>query len=43
MTMNLPPDVLIVLDRSGSMNQGTDGMNCAADMSNCVGGNNGRR
>lgn len=39
MTMNLPPDVLIVLDRSGSMNQGTDGMNCAADMSNCVGGN----
>jgi hypothetical protein len=38
-TMNLPPDVLIVLDRSGSMAQGTDGKNCAADNSNCVGGN----
>jgi hypothetical protein len=27
-TMNLPPDVLIVLDRSGSMDQKIDGTNC---------------
>jgi len=38
-TMNLPPDVLIVLDRSGSMADGTDGLKCATDMSNCMGGN----
>jgi hypothetical protein len=38
-TKNVPPDVLIVLDRSGSMNQGTDGMNCSDALMNCVGGN----
>ena len=31
---NIPPDVLIVLDRSGSMAQGTDGVMCAG--TNCM-------
>lgn len=35
-TMNLPPDVLIVLDRSGSMNQGTDGLDCNNANMNCM-------
>lgn len=30
MTTNLPPDILIVLDRSGSMNEDLTGMSCAA-------------
>jgi hypothetical protein len=40
-TMNLPPDVLIVLDRSGSMAQGVDGKDCTAANMMCMdmGGN----
>jgi len=38
-TMNLPPDVLIVLDRSASMQQGNDGVNCTGE-TNCPGGQN---
>ena len=37
-TMNVPPDVLIVLDRSGSMAQGTDGMACSNTTMNCAAG-----
>jgi hypothetical protein len=36
-TMNLPPDVLIVLDRSGSMNQAVDGVTtCNTANNNCA-------
>jgi hypothetical protein len=31
-----PPDLLIVLDRSGSMNESVEGYNCRFDPTNCV-------
>jgi hypothetical protein len=36
---NVPPDVLIVLDRSSSMSRGTDDQNCSTASGNCANGN----
>lgn len=37
-TKNVPPEVLIVLDRSGSMLHGNDDLDCSTARGNCTGG-----